>query len=161
MAEAQKTDTTQPGARAGQAQEFCVIVPMKPGGAARIRAALSDPKNAQFLQQSIIDKVGTVHDFRMVFFDNDTRLLFASTFDGSWEDYINDFAALIPEVIDFQFSECEGWPGIHSPDVKAYIHKHQVTASRFYSAYPEATVRDVWKALKTKAALDNLLDTAD
>jgi hypothetical protein len=30
-------------------------------------------------------------------FDNDTRLLFASTFDGDWDVYINDFAARIPD----------------------------------------------------------------
>jgi hypothetical protein len=35
-----------------------------------------------------------------------------------------------------------------------------VTAIGFYSAYPEASVRDVWKALKSKKALDALLDTA-
>lgn len=161
MTDVKNTDTAQPGLRSGQAQEFCVIVPMKPGGADRIRAAMRDPKNAKFLQQSVIDKVGTVHDFRMVFFDNDTRLMFASTFDGTWEDYIDDFGALIPDIIDFQFNECEGYPGIHSPDVKAYIHKHQVPATLFYSAYPDATVRDVWKALKTKAALNDLLDTAE
>jgi hypothetical protein len=160
MTEISKTQTIEPGARAGQAQEFCTIVPMKPGGADRIRAALRDPNNAKYLQQSVIDKVGTVHDFRMVFFDNDTRLLFASTFDGTWEDYIDDFATYIPDIIDFQFNECEGWPGIKNPAVKDYIRKHQIPASLFYSAYPQATVRDIWKGLKTKAALDNLLDTA-
>lgn len=160
MTDAKKTEISQPGARSGQAQEFCAIVPLKPGAGPRIRAAMKDPKYAAFLNQATIDKVGTVHDFRMILFDNDTRMIFASTFDGTWEDYINDFATFIPEIIDFQFSECEGWPGIHSPEVKDYIRKYQVPAARFYSAYPDVTVRDVWKAVKTKAALDNLLDTA-
>jgi hypothetical protein len=33
-------------------------------------------------------------------------------------------------------------------------------ALAFYSAYPEASVREVWKALKTKKAFDALLDAA-
>jgi hypothetical protein len=97
---------------------------------------------------------------RFVIFDNDTRLLFASTYDGDWDAYINDFATIIPDDIDYDFSEVEGYPGIHSPDIKDFIVKHQVTATYFYSAYPDTTVRDVWKALKVKGGLDVLLDAA-
>ncbi len=35
---------------------------------------------------------------RFVFLDNDTKLLFASAYDGDWESYINDFATLIPDA---------------------------------------------------------------
>jgi hypothetical protein len=44
-----------------------------------------------------VDRVGTVHDLRFIIFDNYTRLLFASTFDGDWDAYINDLAAIIPD----------------------------------------------------------------
>jgi hypothetical protein len=71
------------------------------------------------------DKVGSVHDMRFVFFDNDTKLLFASTYDGDWETYINDFATLIPDALDLVFSQAEGWPGIRSPQAKDYIAKYQ------------------------------------
>ena len=54
-----------------------------------------------------------------------------------------------------------GDPGIHSPEIKDWIVSQQVTALGFYSAYPEASVRDVWKALKTKKAFDDLLDAAE
>jgi hypothetical protein len=77
------------------------------------------------------DRIGTLHDMRFVIFDN-----------------------------DYDFSEVEGYPGIHSPDIKDFIVKHQVTATYFYSAYPDTTVRDVWKALKVKGGLDVLLDAA-
>ena len=62
--------------------------------------------------KSVVDRVGTVHDLRFVIFDNDTRLLFASTFDGDWDAYINDFAALIPDLIDLAFGEVDDYPGI-------------------------------------------------
>ena len=101
-----------------------------------------------------------MHDLRFVIFDNDTRVIFASTFDGDWESYINDFATILPDEIDLLFRECAGYPGIHSPEIKDWIVQQQVSALAFYSAYPEASVREVWKALKTKKAFDALLDAA-
>ena len=107
-----------------------------------------------------MDRVGTVHDMRFLIFDNDTRLLFASTFDDDWDAYINDFAAHIPDQIDLIFGEAEDYPGIHNPNIKDYIVKNQVPATYFYSAYPNVSVRDVWKAMKIKDGLDVLLDAA-
>ena len=46
------------------------------------------------------DKVGTVHDMRFVFLDNDTKLLFATAYDGDWDPYIDDFATKIPDDLD-------------------------------------------------------------
>lgn len=83
--------------------------------------------------------LGTVHDLRFLIFDNYTRLLFASTFDGDWDAYINDFAALIPDQIDLIFGEAEGFPGMRSPNIKDWTVKHQVTSTYFYSAYPNAS----------------------
>lgn len=91
-------------------------------------------------------------------FDQDQRLLFASTFDGDWDQYINDFATIIPDQIDFVFGETEGYPGIHSPDIKDWILHYQVSAQYFYSAYPNASVKDVWKISKIKGGLDVVLD---
>ncbi|MBW4980858.1 hypothetical protein KZZ05_21525, partial [Marinobacter adhaerens] len=63
-------------------------------------------------------KVGTLHDMRFAFFDDDTRILFATTYDGDWDTYINDFATKIPDLMDLLFQSVEGWPGIKSPKVK-------------------------------------------
>src|SRR5262245_24492832 len=93
------------------------------------------------------DRIGTVHDLRFVIFDTDTRVSFASTFDGAWDTCIDDFGTRIPDEIDLLFHECEGYPGIHSSDIKDWIVSQQVTATAFSSAYPDASVRDVWKAL--------------
>jgi hypothetical protein len=143
--------------RSGQAAEFTAILPLKPGGAQRMRERL---KNYTAEDAAALDKVGTVHDLRLVIFDNDTRLLFATTYDGSWEQYIKDFATLVPDHIDKEVQDCEGWPGVRSPEVWAYLARYQIPAMVFYSAYPEVSVRDVRKAVKTKKAFDALLDTA-
>jgi hypothetical protein len=156
--ETQKVAIPRPGTRTGQSNEFTVILPLKPGGGERMRKLFSGFSGDR---QKNTDRIGTVHDLRFVIFDNDTRCIFASTFDGDWESYIDDFAALIPEEIDLLFHETVGYPGIHSPDIKNFIAKHQISAMAYYSAYPDATVRDVWKALKVKKAFDDLLDAAN
>ena len=73
---------------------------LKPGGAERLRKKLASNSKFGNQNQAVVDRIGTVHDLRFVIFDNDTRLLFATTFDGDWDAYINDFAALIPDLID-------------------------------------------------------------
>src|ERR1051325_1812074 len=82
------------GARLGKRSELTIIVPLAPRGAKRLRTFL------QLLGGNLspgATKVGTLHDMRFVFFDNDTRLLFATSFDGDWDTYIDDFIALIPD----------------------------------------------------------------
>jgi hypothetical protein len=157
-AQPKKAVKARPGAKAGQSSEFTLISKLKPGGAGRISKLLADGFTGE--RQKNTDRIATVHDLRFVIFDNDTRLIFASTFDGGWDQYIDDFGSILPDEIDLLFHEFEGYPGIHSPDIKDWIVKQQVTAVGFYSAYPEASVRDIWKALKSKKALDALLDTA-
>jgi len=147
--------SVRPGLKAGRSNEFTLIMPLKPGGAERLRKKLGPDT---FAGTWALDRLGTVHDLRFLIFDNDTRLLFASTFDGDWDAYINDFGALIPYEIEAIFGEVEGFPGVRSPKFKDEIVKYQVPATYFYSAYPNASVRDVWKAMKIKGGLDVLLD---
>jgi hypothetical protein len=158
------SDVTQgnvrPGLKAGRSNEFTLIMKLKPGGADRLRKKLASDSKFTNQNQVFADRIGTLHDLRFVIFDNDTRLLFATTFDDDWDAYINDFATLIPDLIDLVFEVVEDYPGIKSPDIKDYIVKNQVTATYFYSAYPDASVRDIRKAMKVKSGLDVLLDAA-
>jgi hypothetical protein len=146
----------RPGLKSGRSNEFTIITTLKPGGAERLRQKLSTPRSGDDRRLTI----GTLHEMRYVIFDNDTRLLFASTFDGDWDAYIDDFGSMVPDLLDNIFEETEGYPGIRSPDIKDFIVKHQISAFNFFRAYPDASVRDVLKALKIKHAFDVLLDTA-
>ena len=148
----------RPGLKAGRSNEFTLIAPLKPGGAERMRKLMRDGFIGE--RQRNTDRIATVHDLRFVIFDNDTRVIFASTFDGDWDAYIDDFATIIPDEVDLLFHELEDYPGIHNPNIKDFIVKHQITATAFYSAYPSASVRDVWKALKIEGGLDAILDAA-
>ena len=141
------------GLRRGKVSELTIVFPIAPGGAKRLRAVLDGGVNVD-----APDRVGTVHDMRYVFLDNDTRILFATTYDGEWDPYVDDFATQIPDELDVVFCNCEGWPGVRSPAVKDYIAKYQVTARAWYVARPNLTVRDVRKLEKIGAAVDEFLD---
>ena len=144
------------GLRDGQVSELTVLVPLKPGGAEKLRAFLDSVKG----RFAGADLVGSVHDMRFVILDNGTKLLFASTYDGDWESYITAFATKIPDPMDALFSVVEGWPGIRSNTVKDFIAQHQVSATGWYVAYPDATVARIRQALKVQDALNTLLDVA-
>jgi hypothetical protein len=132
-----------------------IIVPLVPGGAKRLRTFL------QSLGGNLspgASKVGTLHDMRFVFFDNDTRLLFATSFDGDWDVYIDDFIALIPDYLDLMDSAWEGWPGIRDPGAKDYLVKHQITAEGWFVAEPELTLADIQRQARIGKAVEEFLD---
>ncbi len=141
------------GARLGKVSELTMVVPLAPGGADRLRAFL------KLLGGNLAgaDKVGSVHDMRFVFFDNDTRMIFATTFDGDWDPYIDDFVTKIPDYLDIIDSAWEGWPGIRSPEAKDYLAKHQITAEGWYVGN-DLTVAETRRLKRLGEAVDEFLD---
>ena len=142
------------GARLGKVSELTIVVPLLPGGAKRLRAFL------RLLGGNLNkgDKVGSLHDMRFVFLDNDTRMLFATSFDGDWDAYIDDFVAQIPDYLDLIDSAWDGWPGIRSPGAKDYLAKHQITAEGWYVAHPDLTVAEIHRLKRIGKAVDEFLD---
>jgi len=141
------------GSRLGKVSELTIIVPFAPGGADRLRAFL------QLFGGNLAgaDDVGTVHDMRFVFLDNDTRMLFATAYDGDWDAYIDDFATKIPEMMDYLFGNVEGWPGIASPDVKDFITKYQLQAAAWFVAHPDITVSEATRLKRQDLAVQRFL----
>jgi hypothetical protein len=142
------------GSRLGKISELTMVVPLAPGGADRLRAFL------KLLGGNLAgaDKVGSVHDMRFVFFDDDTRMIFATTFDGDWDPYIDDFVTKIPDYLDIIDSAWEGWPGIRSPEAKDYLARHQITAEGWYVGNPDLTVAETRRLKRIGDAVDELLD---
>ena len=142
------------GARQGKVSELTLIIPFANGGAKRLRGLL------QLLEGNfkLADAVGTVHDMRFVFLDNDTKLLFATAYDGEWDPYIDDFATKIPSALELLFCNGVGWPGIRSPKVKDWIVEHQVAAEAWYVGNSNLTVAETRRLEKVGKAVDELLD---
>ncbi|TKW68703.1 MAG: hypothetical protein DI616_01540 [Paracoccus denitrificans] len=144
------------GMQSGNVSELTAIAKLKPGGADRLRRIFD-------LTHGNMDgaqRVSTLHDMRFVFFDDDTRILFATTYDGDWDTYINDFATKIPGLMDLLFANVEGWPGIDSPDVKDFIADHQIDAAGWFVANPQVTVVDTRRYQRMEHALEAFLEKA-
>ena len=104
-------------------------------------------------------RVGTVHDMRFVFLDNDTKLLFATAYDGDWDPYIDDFATKIPDCAGRRCSAMRrAGQAFTVPPVKDWIVKHQITADAWYVANPNLTVAETRRLEKVGKAVDELLD---
>jgi hypothetical protein len=151
----------RPGLHAGVRTEFTVYTNIEAGHGQAVRdaikAATEDPRRADAVRE-----IGTLHEARFVLFDDDTRLMFCSSFDGTWDKYIDDFAATyIARVFDSVFSHCEGFPGITDPDVKDWFMKYAREASTYICAYPKATVKEIWKALALQKSFQTVLDNPD
>jgi hypothetical protein len=142
------------GRQSGNVSELTAIAKLKPGGADRLRRIF----NLTGGNFDGAQKVSTLHDMRFVFFDDDTRIIFATTYDGDWDTYINDFATKIAPLMDLLFANVEGWPGIDSPQVKDFIADHQIDAAGWFVANPQVTVVDVRRLQRMETALDRFLD---
>jgi hypothetical protein len=81
-------------------------------------------------------------------------LFFLSTFNGSWGPYIDAFADVLFGALDAVWFWSIGYPGARPVTaLKNYIVRNQIESDHHYSAYPQASVRDVRSALHLKAEL--------
>ena len=168
-----QTETTEhvasprKGAVDGVRNELSVFLKVKPGHERQIRAVLSNlAGEAVGLAREAVVNVGTLHDARQVLFDNDTRLMIGTSFDGSWDVYIDDFART--SILDLWAKfliHCEGYPDEGADplslfETKEFLTRNQVTAAAYIGRYPGATVKDILKALRVQAVFQQLLDEA-
>ena len=153
------------GAQDGPVSELSVFLKVKPGREQVIREVFMHPAESAELAKAIAD-VGTLHQARYVLFDNGTRLLIATTFDGDWDVYIDDFAAsYVLDAWDKFLRYCEGYPeegkdkaGLSVDEIKEFLTANQVTASDFSMTYPGVTVQEIQEALRVQTAFQQVLD---
>jgi hypothetical protein len=151
---------------AGRVSEITHIVPFKQGGpqglhgiryADRCRIVLE--AFAELEAEGFVLPVRRftgIHFARWALIDGDTRLLFTTNFDGSWEEYIRAFVREIPWSLGLVWQNCENYPPDRSDDqgraiaaaadyalFSKFVDRYQVEASLFYADYGELSVRDV------------------
>jgi len=107
------------------------------------------------------NRFGTVHDFRVFLFDNDTRILFTIVFDGDFKPYVEDLIKEVTPWLDQIFGGVwEGYKGMKDAGILELVHNAKVDAEFFYAAFPDSTRRDVEKAVRISSAVNELLDAA-
>ena len=107
-----------------------------------------------------LNKLRIVHYARFTFLD-DRHLAIITTFDGSFEDYIDAFVNTIGDVFNALMVHVKDAPPLpvqkFRKEFLAYVKAHDKGAVQpFYSAYPELSVGDILElqheAAKRKAA---------
>ena len=84
-------------------------------------------------------------------------LLFFSNFNGTWNQYIDAFSAVLSRGLNTIWSWSENFPGaVPVTPFKDYIAQGQFETDYYYTAYPHATTNDVKAAHRVQAAFDEL-----
>ena len=99
-----------------------------------------------------LNKLNTVHFARFVFLESNTKLAVITTYDGKFEDYINEFIDEIGDVFNALLAHMTDAPPLPvQQNRKAfldYVRANDLRAIEpFYSAYPKATVLDIKAAM--------------
>jgi hypothetical protein len=155
------SQTSRPGVSVGPTSEFSLFFQVKPGHGDGLREALQTLQDHPGYRPGEFDlAITTIHEARFVLFDDDTRLLFATSFDGPWDAYMDDFFTSGPtlQLFDAIFQHVEGFEGL--PDlaaVKAFVLSAQVTAAAYARNYG-GTVKEIRKAERVNEAFQRVLD---
>ena len=81
-------------------------------------------------------------------------LLFFSNFNGTWNQYIDAFSAVLATGLDLIWRWSEKFPGsVPVTAFKRYIALVQFDTDYYYTAYPYATTNDVKAAIRVDHAL--------
>src|SRR5436309_10983903 len=155
------TGAPQPGMMVGSTSEFTLFFRVKPGQADALREALRALQDTPGYRPGDYDMaITTIHEARFVLFDDDTRLLFATSFDGPWDAYMDDFFTSGPTLALFDaiFRHVDGYEGL--PDleaVKNFVLGAQETAAAYARNYG-GTVKENRKAQRVNQAFQQVLD---
>ncbi len=168
--------------------EMATFFTVKPGQAEELRKACerfaavalqADPK--------VVQKSG-LRDSRHVLFDNDQRLLWATTFETEWDPYIDDavlvmgfrafvdwmqytvegssiiksmrdsVAAAGPSLSTTNNGEIEQFLSANTGDLKRILQSAQSPAAGYWNMLADQTVPQIRKAQRVEAAFQQVLD---
>jgi hypothetical protein len=153
------TEADRHGLTVGPTSEFSLFFRVRAGHEREIREAITALQNSPGYRPGDYDvPIAVIHEARFVLFDDDTRLLFATSFDGTWDAYMVDFASKPLQLFDAIFRHVEGYDGLPDLDaVKQFIASAQVTAAGYARNYGR-TVKEIRKAQRVNDAFQRVLD---
>jgi hypothetical protein len=133
--------------------QLTLVTQVQPEKLQQMRAVLEviDLYARHLAEQGSLVGISTIHTVRWALIDRGKRLLMASNYDGTWENYIDEFAEMILSGLDALWDSSYGFPELGAQDVSAlkhFLRCHQAPANVFYSAYPAATVQNILSAIK-------------
>ena len=156
----------------GKVYAMNVITPMKPWKTPLLRAFFFVLGHVPSLQQDLINlrfiqfarwvivprrafpHLGGAQQGEHLRYD---YLLFFSNFNGTWNQYIDAFSAVLSKGLNLIWRWSEKFPGsVPVTPFKNYITSVQFDTDYYFSAYPEATINDVESAHLVQGELEAL-----
>jgi hypothetical protein len=129
--------------------QYTAIGAVKPGLFRRwlltVLLVLTDFVCRQIFTRGYLARVQTIHFAHWFFFDDKTRVVFVSNYDGSHQGYMDDFINKVGWGLNLLFSNGVGWPRtrwlVHGgsrieQSFKYYQRRHQLPTQVWYKAYP-------------------------
>jgi hypothetical protein len=133
----------------GITNQYTAIGAVKPGRFRRwlltVLLVLTDYACKQIFTRGFLARVQTIHFAHWFFFDDKTRVVFLSNYDGSHQGYMDDFINKVGWGLNLLFSNGVGWPRTRwlifggsriEQSFKYYQRRHQVPTQVWYKAYP-------------------------
>jgi hypothetical protein len=164
------------GAKSGKRDELTMLYRVKPGREKEIRKELDAFYQTSFRKNledprvvAINTKIG-VHELRHVLFDNDTRLLWMTSFDTEWDPYVDDTFAVADSLVPYGKilqHTVEAPDGIADPDnpithssraAKDLFLATRIVATGFAPTFPSLTCREILKGEQLRKAFQQVLD---
>ncbi len=105
-----------------------------------------------FFTHGQLGGIPSIHFAHWSLIDGGRRLLFLSNFDGSWENYLDDFIDKAHRGLTAVWSSTSGFPRTRllvfggaedGPRFKAYARDSQSVTNAWYSAYRDLTVQGI------------------
>jgi hypothetical protein len=109
-----------------------------------------------------LTRVRTIHFARWVAIDDRRRLIFASSYDGSLESYMDEFIDKVAWGLNAVFSNGAGYPRTRwlvldgandEPAFKAFLRNRQLPTQVWYSAYDDLTTANIENNAAIRAGL--------
>src|SRR6266542_1369918 len=139
------------------------------GVVSELRAALERFGHAtDAIEPNLRRRIG-LRELRLVLFDNDQRLLFATGFETDWDPYIDDFVQFVGlDIVGDWTQHIVGWPypegstaAASSADIKKLLQSGQMPATWFHEVFSTWTMPEILKAAKVEAAFEQVLDNPE
>ena len=147
--------------------QYTALGPVKPGLFRRwlvsVLLVLIDYACRHVFTRGHLARVQTIHFARWVFLDDKTRVVFASSYDGGHQNYMDDFINKVAWGLNLVFSNGIGWPrtrwlilgGARSEQrFKYYQRRHQIPTQVWYKAYPGLCLADLKRNQRLREGLE-------
>ena len=147
--------------------QYSALGPVKPGLFRRwlvsVLLVLIDYACRHVFTRGHLARVQTIHFARWAFLNDRTRVVFASSYDGGHQNYMDDFINKVAWGLNLVFSNGIGWPRTRwlilggariEQRFKYFQRRHQIPTQVWYKAYPGLSLTDLKRNQRIREGLE-------